>query len=106
MPGDIRADVIRAAHFPHRFNGFLNRNHIVMRSHRIGAVHQVFRLKIAGLRQQQIRIHRAGRHMVFNHDNGFTQRFIRENLSGAVRFAVLIQQGITGLVEKQLNSGF
>ena len=42
--------------------------------------------------------------MVFNHDDGFAQRFIDEDFTGTVDVTVLVQQRVTGLIEKQLNA--
>jgi len=82
----------------------LQRDHVVVRACRVGTVHQIFCFQITGFREQQIGVFGARRHVVFNHDDGFAKRLISDDFTGAVDIPVLIQQGVTGLIEKQLNS--
>ncbi len=44
--------------------------------------------------------------MIFNYDNRFAQTFICKNFTRPVNIAMLINQRVTSLVEKQLDACF
>lgn len=44
--------------------------------------------------------------MVFNHHNGFTQCLVGQDFARPVDVSMLIEQGVTGLIDEKLDAGF